>query len=78
MKLDLQVSSAGKGIPRLEQGSRLPVPMRHDLTGNFWNVVVNVDFKRYRSQLDPIDVILLHVETYQKNPHSFGTGRYVN
>jgi hypothetical protein len=78
MNLGLQVSSAGKGIPRLEEGSRLPVPTRHDLTGNFWNVVVNVDFKWYRSHLHPIDVILQQVETYQKYPLSFGSGRYVN
>jgi hypothetical protein len=38
------------------------------VTGNFWNVVVNLDLKWYRSQLDLIGVILAHVENYQKNP----------
>ena len=45
---------------------------------DIWNVVVNLDLKWYRSQLDLINVILKQVETYQKNRRSLSTGRYVN
>ena len=48
------------------------------MMGNFWNVVINLDLKWYRSQLDLIDLILKQVETYQRNPCSLNTGCYVN
>ena len=48
------------------------------MTGNFWNVVVNLDLKWYRSQLDLIDLIFKQVETFQRNPRSLNTSRYVN
>jgi len=32
------------------------------VTGNFWNIVVNLDLKWYRTQLDLIDLILRQVD----------------
>ena len=48
------------------------------VTGNFWNVIVNIDLKWYRTQIDLIDMILQQIETYQKNPRWLGTNRYVS
>ena len=45
--------------------------------GNFWNVVVNLDLKWYRSQLDLIDIILKQVETFQEKPHAANAGHYI-
>jgi len=46
------------------------------VTGNFWNIV-NLDLKWYRTELDLIDIILRHVETFQENPGTLKVGRYV-
>ena len=48
------------------------------ITGNFWNLIVNLDLKWYRTQLDMIDLILKQVGTYQTNPRFIYTGRYIN
>jgi hypothetical protein len=48
------------------------------VTGNIWNVVVTLDLKWYRSQLDLIDLILKQVENIQRYPRSLNTSRYVN
>ena len=45
------------------------------VTGNFWNVIVNIDLKWYRTQIDLIDIILQQIGTYQKNPRWLGTNR---
>jgi len=45
------------------------------VTGNFWNIVVNLDLKWYRTQLDLIDLILRQVETFQENPRALRVGR---
>jgi hypothetical protein len=59
----------GQGRTRdLDKGIVLLYHQDLIVMGNFWNVVVNLDLKWYRSQLDLIDVILEHVETYQRNP----------
>jgi len=47
------------------------------VTGNFWNIVVNLDLKWYRTQLDLVDLILKHVETFQEKPQVAHTGRYI-
>jgi hypothetical protein len=48
------------------------------VTGNFWNVIVNLDLKWYRWQLDLIDATLGHVENYLKTSRAIHAGRYVN
>jgi uncharacterized protein (DUF2225 family) len=48
------------------------------VTGNFWNIVVNLDLKWYRTQLDLINLILRQVETFQENPRTLKVGRYVS
>ena len=47
------------------------------VTGNFRNVVVNLDLRWYGTQLDLIDIILKQVETFQENPRSLKAGRCV-
>jgi hypothetical protein len=47
------------------------------VTGNFWNVIVNLDLKWYRTQLDVVDIILKQVETFQEKPHAANTGHYI-
>ena len=48
------------------------------VTGNFWNVVVNLDLNWYRSQLEVIDLILHHIDTYQKGSRTQNTSPYIN
>jgi len=48
------------------------------VTGNFWNLIANLDLKWYRTQLDTIDLILTQVGTYQTNPRFINTSRYIN
>ena len=48
------------------------------MTGNFWNLIVNLDLKWYRVQLDMIDLILTQVASYPTNPRFINTSRYVN
>ena len=48
------------------------------MTGNFWNLIVNLDLKWYRVQLDMIDLILTQVGSYPTNPRFVNTSRYVN
>ena len=47
------------------------------MTGNFWNVVVNLDLKWYRTQLHLIDIILKQVETFQEKSQAANTGHYI-
>ena len=55
-------------------------PYQEDLivTGNFWNLIVNLDLKRYQTQLDIIDLILTQVGIYQAKPRFVNTSRYIN
>jgi hypothetical protein len=48
------------------------------VNGNFWNLIVSLDLKLYRTQLDLIDLILTQIGTYQTNPRFIHPGRYVN
>ena len=48
------------------------------VTGNFWNLIANLDLKWYRAQLDLIDLILTQVAFYPTNPRFINTSRYVN
>ena len=48
------------------------------MTGNIWNLIVNLYLKWYRAQLDMIDLILTQVGSYPTNPRFINTSRYVN
>jgi hypothetical protein len=48
------------------------------VTGNFWNIVVNLDLKWYCTQLELINLILRQVETFQENLRALKVGRYVS
>jgi len=47
------------------------------VTGNFWNIVVNLDLKWCRTQLDLICIVLRQVQTFQGNPRTLKVDRYV-
>jgi hypothetical protein len=56
--LGLQVSPTDKDTPDLNKGLVFLYERDFIVTGNFWNVVVNLDLKQYRSQLDYIDPVI--------------------
>jgi len=64
--------------PDLDKGLMYLYQQDLIVTVNFWNVIVNIDLKWYRTQIDLIDMILQQIETYQKNPRWLGTNRYVS
>ena len=48
------------------------------VTGNFWNVIVNLDLNWYRIHLNLIDIILKQIDGYQKQPRMVDKQKYVN
>jgi hypothetical protein len=48
------------------------------VTGYFWNVVVNLDLKWHRSQLNYIDSVLDHIDRSQRDPRMQSVTHYVN
>ena len=48
------------------------------VTGNFWNVIVNLDLNWYRMHLNLIDIILKQIDGYQKQPQMADKQKYVN
>jgi len=64
--------------PYLDKGLTFLYQQDLIVTGNFWNVIVNIDLKWYRTQINIIDLILQQIDTYQKNPRWLGTSRYVS
>jgi len=63
--------------PDLDKGLVFLYKIDLIVTGNFWNLIFNLDLKWYRTQLNMIDLILTQVGTYQTNPRFVHTGRYI-
>jgi hypothetical protein len=77
--LGLTGFALGQGhAPDLNQGTVFLYERDLIVPGNVWNVVVNLDLKWYRFQLDYIDVVLNHVDRYQRDPRMQIVAHYVN